>query len=145
MNKGGTKLIIFAKGGLMNKSFLFSILGAVLLLSGMACGSTSGITKPPSLLAGGLTEELLVNNTFRIYSPMVAFPTEKYYVYFLPRGEMKCQICHANNWRIKDSRTLEFVSGGKVFSSYTYNSSADALVGESRGIIKDEIKIWMER
>lgn len=129
----------------MYKIFLSVLLGAVLLFSAIACSSIPGVQSARSALAQPLTEDVLVNNNFRIYSSVFSDSADKHYVKFLSDGSIECNECHANAWRIKDDKTLEFMSGERVMNTFVYNASADALVRESGTGVGYDVKIWIER
>jgi hypothetical protein len=129
----------------MRRSILAILAGTVLVLSGIACSSAPAFKRTSSALAGGLTEEVMTSNTFRITTPMMEPKGEDIYIGFLPGGRLDCRQCHANEWRIKDSQTLELVSGQIVFTVLKYDPAVDALVGRSRGVVPDKIKIWIEK
>jgi len=113
-------------------------------MSGIACETPHGLVRPPSVLASGpLTEEMLMENQFLVWSRMWTSGVAKQYsITFLPDGVLECAPSWSNQWRVKDG-VLEFMAGETVRGRFVYDENLDMLIARPWHMgEQDEIRIW---
>ena len=116
----------------MKKFILVATLSLLVSGGSAALLGVSGAESAHGVLLQHLTEEVLVNNQFVLFSEVFAIqPSKGYPITFLKGGKVVTKnLALVTEWRIRDYNHLELLTDRAVSYDFTYDKNKDALVAK---------------